>query len=292
MEKTTRCLKFCLTVLARIGIYLIPPILQIIFVVIFNLPALIILNAIYTIIAYITGIRLVLQKELPKSDLNVPEALYASYTLGSALAVWFMVEFLSLAFGAEGKISPLILLVLIGPPGGIALGALSAYYYLRTEGDSVSTRLVKFFAMLTYGLFYLAPVTIEIAVNASSGQGSSAMQNTIFISALLQMGLGLWLGIHLTYQCFTSDTSKVEFWAHDIFSFAILKKSTYLLYSLPAWVACNLISSWVDGRWLPWWVHLSCYCPIFLFGLGAIIGYAVASTCGDAPIEEEQRLIA
>ena len=289
MEKTTRCLKFSLTFIARIGIYVVPPIFQIIFVALFNLPVLIILNVIQTVIAYLTGIRAVLQRDYPKPDMDVSEALYASYTLGTAVSVWFIVDFLSLIIGLPKENNAYPLITLAGIPLGTGLGALSGYYHLRTTGDPISTKLIKFLAMLSYGFFYLAPITLQIVVEARSGQGTSVMQDTIFFSALIQTGLGLWLGIRFTYECLTADTNKCDFWAQDIFSFATLKKSTYLLYSLPGWTLCNLVSSWVDGDWLPWWVHFSCYCPIFLFGLGAIIGYAIASTCADAPTEEEQQ---
>ena len=138
---------------------------------------------------------------------------------------------------------------------------------------------------LCYILIYLFPVIIE-GLMLGFSNNMTTLYFTLIISALCQIGLTIYTGTRICYNC-TNEKGKVvlsDGIGYNIFSrngtadecLDCLIGGSCFLFMLPVWITTNIIGAIYNISDFPMPQHLIVYLPILSWGLSFGLGHLIA----------------
>ena len=295
-DQTKKLLYYSLIGIIRIGLYIIPPISQIILLATVARKDIVILiyASIVALFSLPAGIYFTIEKEYTNVNfcynIKDPKGIYKSYSISTYLIIPTTITLMAGTIINTGNTLNTVIsqyLIILPLVAGIILYVIGLFcgYYIRENLSAVIITLKIILVYICYIIFVVIPPTMEITLAAYFSYKSN-IHIIIIIFSSLQTVASLYRSIKMFYDGTMIKTCCTEnYHAREVNSG--LLSGPHIICLLSLWLPTNLIISWVNAKYLLWYEHLLCYLPIIFYIFGAVIGYSMAYVKLNEPTDEE-----
>ncbi len=279
----TNCLLITLISFTRIALYIIPPIIQIVWLISLDtktLPiALMIFALLIAALSIPSGFLLIYRARgedyLFYYKLHDYRGLYESFSLSTYLIapaiinIVLQISISNSAFQAWINYNWTFIII-------FCLSMLIGYIVTKPNFKLLMKTVAEVVAKICHLILLIVLPIIQVVFSSNHKEGSATILTTIWIYSLGQCALAIYGGARLLYTVETKSRYDGKIWCNPWTTFANLNSGSYILYMMIPWFGINLIVSWVNYSYLSIWGKLVIYTPILTYILGLPIGYSIS----------------
>ena len=283
MTRLENCLFLFTVAIIRVAIYIVPPTVQVLLVVLLPPVAdtVIVVCAILTcVLAVIIGfflLRFNVHVHVQSECYSIGECagIYSVQTLGPLTITLLLMNILcAIPVTVPGRLkgytgSAWLWAVVLAP---IPLFLVSWALWGATE--RTPRKISNFVVAPIFVLSYFIPLISEATILGMVDIHSYAGTSTILTSSIIQSLIAIFSGAMLLYDM-AKNGEKFYPCQMDILDPKTLISAKFTLQTGSIWFVTNVICSWVVATQLPWWVHILCYVPVAMYFIGVLAGYTM-----------------